>query len=119
MMVALNFDISTIETSEFSPLNPGVYRGEIVSAEQKTSQSGNDYLSLQITVGDNRRVFDNLNLWHKTSDKAVEIGKERPRQTRDCPRDDKGRQPQPVDVDADGARAFLVLMRPVQGQTKG
>jgi hypothetical protein len=76
-MVALNFDISTIETSEFSPLNPGVYRGEIVSAEQKTSQNGNDYLALQITVGNNRRVFDNLNLWHTTSAKAVEIGKQR------------------------------------------
>jgi hypothetical protein len=76
-MVELNFDISTIETSEFPPLNPGVYRGEIVSAEQRTSANGNDYLSLQITVGDNRRVFDNLNLWHKTSDKAVEIGKQR------------------------------------------
>ena len=76
-MVELNFDISTIETSEFPPLNPGVYRGEIVSAEQRTSANGNDYLSLQITVGDNRRVFDNLNLWHKTSDKAVEIGKKK------------------------------------------
>ena len=73
-MVALDFDTSAVETLDFKPLNPGVYLGEIVAAEQRTSSTGNDFLSLQIRVGDNRMVFDNLNLWHKTSEAAVEIG---------------------------------------------
>tara|TARA_Y100000401_G_C8319199_1_gene224242 strand:+ start:589 stop:1050 length:462 start_codon:yes stop_codon:yes gene_type:complete len=72
-MVELNFDISSVQTNDYEPLAPGVYDGEIVAAEQRTSGTGNDYLSLQIRLGNNRVVFDNLNLWHKTSEAAVEI----------------------------------------------
>ena len=76
-MVALDFDTSNIDTSDFSPVPPGIYDGEIVAAEQRTSATGNEYLSLQIRLGNNRLVFDNLNLWHKTSEAAVEIAKKK------------------------------------------
>jgi len=74
-MVEINFEVDTEAASDssFGPITPGDYLGRIIAVDQKTSSSGNEYLSVEIQT-DKGRVWDNLNLWHSNS-KAVDIAK--------------------------------------------
>lgn len=77
-MVELNFDISAdaVQERSFGPIPPGDYEGEIVGVDVKTSQAGNQYLSVQVRVEGKGSVWDNLNLWHSRAD-VVEIATRR------------------------------------------
>ena len=74
-MVEINFEVDSEAASDssFGPITPGDYLGRIIAVDQKTSSSGNEYLSVEIQT-DKGRVWDNLNLWH-SNPKAVDIAK--------------------------------------------
>ena len=66
------------ELGDFSPLATGDYNVAIESTEKKVLNSGNgDKLVITYSVngGDSngRKLFDNLNLWHATSQDAAHI----------------------------------------------
>lgn len=79
-MVELNFTVDPNMQSggggDWQPLEPGDYTGSIVDASQKTSQTGNKYLAVQVTIEGKGSVWDNLNLWH-SNPKAVSIASEK------------------------------------------
>jgi len=78
-MVALNFTVDPNMQSSgggYQPMPAGDYVGVISAVEQRTSKSGNNYLSLQVRVDGHGVVFDNLNLWN-SNPKAVTIATER------------------------------------------
>jgi len=72
------FNRADMPADEFSPLPKGDYTAIISSSEMVAYKSGNgQYLKLtyEIVDGDKkgRKVFDNMNISHPTSQKAVEI----------------------------------------------
>ena len=78
-MVELNFTVDPNMQSgggEWQALETGDYTGSIVDASQKTSQTGNKYLAVQVTIEGKGSVWDNLNLWH-SNPKAVSIATEK------------------------------------------
>ena len=78
-MVALNFTVDPNMQSSgggYQPMPAGDYVGVISAVEQRTSKSGNNYLSLQVRVEGHGVVYDNLNLWNSNAT-AVTIATER------------------------------------------
>jgi hypothetical protein len=79
-LAELGFNASTVEPNEgFDVIPAGEYDAVIVGSEVKATSSGEGKmlkLELQILSGQfqNRKLFDNLNLWNK-SDKAVQIAR--------------------------------------------
>lgn len=71
----LNFDANKPDPGQNNPIPKGEYDAVIVASERKTSQAGGWYLKLELQIlgGEfqNRRVFDNLNLFN-TGPKKVE-----------------------------------------------
>lgn len=72
------FNRADMPADEFSPLPKGDYTAIISNSEMVAYKSGNgQYLKLtyEIVDGDKkgRKVFDNMNISHPTSQKAVEI----------------------------------------------
>lgn len=61
--------------SEFTPLEAGNYRVSVANVEKKTSQSGNDYISmvLEIIDGENtgRKIYNNLFFSVKTAENSI------------------------------------------------
>lgn len=64
------FDANTVEPVQntFDPIPAGKYLAQIVTSEEKTSQKGHKYLSLELEVLDGpckgRKLWVNLNLSH-------------------------------------------------------
>ena len=78
-MVQLNYTVDPNMQSSgggYEPMPAGDYVAEICAVEERTSKTGNKYLSLQVRVEGRGVVFDNLNLWHPNA-KAVKIATER------------------------------------------
>ena len=71
------FDAEATEPTSFDLLPVGDYEAMIVESEKKTSQGGDDYISLTFQIlgptHAGRKHWHNLNLWHKTSKEAVQI----------------------------------------------
>lgn len=61
-MVELNFTVDESTLGNKEPVPEGVYGAQIVATEERTSQAGNKYLSMQIKLDTGRTIFDNLNL---------------------------------------------------------
>jgi len=63
------------EEAEFTPLPAGDYRVKVANVEKKTSQSGNDYVSMVMEVIDGeftgRNIYNNLHLTVKTAENSV------------------------------------------------
>ena len=63
------------EEAEFTPLPAGDYRVKVANVEKKTSQSGNDYVSMVMEVIDGeftgRNIYNNLYLTVKTAENSV------------------------------------------------
>jgi hypothetical protein len=75
-----DFDVSgqVPESGGFDPLPAGVYKLQIIEASIEDMKSGNGQflkLTLEVTDGPfaNRKLWENLNLWHTTSAQAVDI----------------------------------------------
>lgn len=68
------FDANTVEpvSSNFDPIPAGKYLAMIVDSQEKSSQKGHKYLSLEIEVIDGefkgRKLWTNLNLAHPNAD---------------------------------------------------
>jgi hypothetical protein len=79
-MASLDFDANTYEPNKpLDVIPPGEYDAIIVSSERKPTASGNGdrlQLELQIISGEhqNRKLFDNLNMWNKNQ-QALEIAR--------------------------------------------
>ena len=82
-MVSLNwsFDETNMGSGGASsgPIPAGDYLAEIISVAIEPAQNNpdNKMLVLEWTIENGRRVWDRLNLWHPTSQKAREIATER------------------------------------------
>lgn len=82
-MVSLNWSFDETNTgsggASSGPIPAGDYLAEIISVAIEPAQSNpdNKMLVLEWTIESGRRVWDRLNLWHPTSQKAVEIATER------------------------------------------
>lgn len=76
MKLPKNYSAKEIPTQTFEPLADGWYPMTIDTIEQRTSNSGNEYLQVTLTVsngnGLGRKVFHNLNLW-SANEKAQQI----------------------------------------------
>ena len=63
------------EEAEFTPLPAGDYRVKVANVEKKTSQSGNDYVSMVMEIIDGeftgRNIYNNLYLTVKTAENSV------------------------------------------------
>lgn len=73
------FDANNVQPSDFDVLPAGEYEVVIVKSEKKATKSGNGAmlsLELQVLNGpyQNRKLFDNLNLWNQ-SETAAKIAK--------------------------------------------
>ncbi len=63
------------EEAELQPLPAGEYRVKVANVEKKTSQSGNDYVSMVMEVIDGeytgRNIYNNLHLTVKTAENSI------------------------------------------------
>lgn len=66
---------NNFDEPEFQPLTAGEYRTKVVNVEKKTSQSGNDYVTmvLEIIDGDytGRKIYNNYFLSVKTAESSI------------------------------------------------
>jgi hypothetical protein len=73
------FDAEATEPTNFDLLPAGDYEAMIVESEKRTSNGGDDYISLTFQIlgptHAGRKHWHNLNLWHKTSTEAVQISR--------------------------------------------
>ena len=82
-MVSLNWSFDETNTgsagASSGPIPAGDYLAEIISVavEPARANPDNKMLVLEWTIESGRRVWDRLNLWHPTSQKAIEIATER------------------------------------------
>tara|TARA_R110000787_G_scaffold104653_2_gene211923 strand:+ start:2288 stop:2764 length:477 start_codon:yes stop_codon:yes gene_type:complete len=77
-MVVINHDVDAQNVGggrDFPLLADGEYPATIVAAEAKVSRAGDSYLQIQFDLG-STNLWQNLNLWHSTSIRAMEIAKE-------------------------------------------
>jgi hypothetical protein len=76
----LGFDANKVQPNDaFDPLPAGEYDAVIVASERKKTNAGTgEYIKLQLQIlsgqFQNRRLFDNLNLWNP-NDKTVQIAR--------------------------------------------
>ena len=77
-MVVINHDVDANDTSggDWPLLTDGDYPAAIVAADTKTSKAGDEYLIIQFDLGTGGNLWQNFNLWHSTSEKAVQIAKQ-------------------------------------------
>lgn len=79
-IASLGFDANAVQPNDsFDPLPAGEYDAVIVASERKKTNAGSgEYIKLQLQILNgqyqNRRLFDNLNLWNQ-NDKAVQIAR--------------------------------------------
>ena len=63
------------EEAEFTPLPAGDYRVKVANVEKKTSQSGNDYVSMVMEIIDGeftgRNIYNNFHLTVKTAETSI------------------------------------------------
>ena len=76
-MVQLNHNVDAADVGggDFPLLEDGDYPATIVGADAKVSKAGDTYLQLQFDLV-KTNIWQNFNLWHSTSTKAVEIAKQ-------------------------------------------
>lgn len=60
--------------NSYKPIPEGVYTGYVTKLEIRTSKAGNDYLNLEFTLENNRKVWDRL-MWHNEACINVMKGK--------------------------------------------
>lgn len=67
--MAFKLNFADTELFSFDPIPAGTYEFEVVDAETKTSNAGNEYINLQMAVAggdfDGRRVFAGLHFTEK------------------------------------------------------
>ena len=66
---------NNFDEPEFQPLPAGEYRTKVVNVEKKTSQSGNDYVTMVLEVIDGdytgRKIYNNYFLSVKTAEASI------------------------------------------------
>lgn len=76
-------DFSNVEAKTYQPLTPGTYQFYIEKSEIKTSQAGNDYISLELSCTnpdhEGKKVYDTINHAHK-DEKVREISESKIKQ---------------------------------------
>lgn len=60
--------------NNYKPMPEGIYPGRVSDLEVRTSQAGNDYLNIEFTLDNNRKVWDRL-MWHNEACVNVTKGK--------------------------------------------
>ena len=76
-MVQINHEVDTASVSggDFPLLKDGEYPATIVGADAKISKAGDTYLQIQFDLGQTN-IWQNFNLWHSSSSRAVDIAKQ-------------------------------------------
>lgn len=60
--------------NNYKPMPDGIYSGRVTNIEMRTSRAGNDYLNIEFTLDNNRKVWDRL-MWHNEACINVTKGK--------------------------------------------
>ena len=71
-----NVDPNDISSGDWPLLKDGDYPAAIVEADTKPTKAGDQMLIIQFDLGSGGNLWQNFNLWHSTSEKAVEIAKQ-------------------------------------------